>query len=73
MTAQTVVPSQPHRRVHAGRVALWVVLLLMALLYLMPVLIVVAGIGITSWRDKHRDEDDEDADGATTPGPTAAP
>lgn len=48
-----------------------------SLLYLMPVLIVVAGIGITSWRDKHRDEDGEDAagdDGATTtPGPTATP
>lgn len=47
-----------------------------SLLYLMPVLIVVAGIGITSWRDKHREED-EDAAGedapTTTPGPTAAP
>lgn len=51
-----------------------------SLLYLMPVLIVVAGIGITSWRDKHRDEEDEstpptppgDAPNAT-PGPTPAP
>jgi hypothetical protein len=46
-----------------------------SLLYLIPVLIVVAGIGITSWRDRHRDEDDEDASGedgaTTTPGPTA--
>lgn len=44
-----------------------------SLLYLMPVLIVVAGIGITSWRDKHRDEDGEDDDAATRPGPSAAP
>ncbi|MGK2938153.1 MAG: hypothetical protein ACSLFR_10180 [Solirubrobacteraceae bacterium] len=43
-----------------------------SLLYLLPVLIVVAGIGITSWRDKRRGEDDDDAP-TTPPGPTAAP
>lgn len=42
-----------------------------SLLYLLPVLIVVAGIGITSWRDKRRDEDDDAP--TTPPGPTAAP
>lgn len=47
-----------------------------SLLYLLPVLIVVAGIGITSWRDKRRDEDEDEAGEdvpTTTPGPTAAP
>lgn len=44
-----------------------------SLLYLLPVLIVVAGIGITSWRDKRR-EDEPGEDGPTTPpGPNAAP
>ena len=45
-----------------------------SLLYLLPVLIVVAGIGITSWRDKRRGDDPEAEDPpTTTPGPTAAP
>ena len=42
-----------------------------SLLYLLPVLIVVAGIGITSWRDKRHEDEDEDA--TTPPGPTPAP
>ncbi|MBJ7330900.1 MAG: hypothetical protein JHC95_13445 [Solirubrobacteraceae bacterium] len=47
-----------------------------SLLYLLPVLIVVAGIGITSWRDKRREAAegaDEDASATTDPGPTPLP
>ncbi|MBJ7519942.1 MAG: hypothetical protein JHC84_09630 [Solirubrobacteraceae bacterium] len=43
-----------------------------SLLYLLPVLIVVAGIGITSWRDKRHEGEDDDAP-TTPPGPTPAP
>ena len=41
-----------------------------SLLYLVPVLIVVAGIGITSWRDKRQEAADDGDDGATPSGPT---
>lgn len=44
-----------------------------SLLYLLPVLIVVGGIGITSWRDKRRDEDGGADGGPTPPGPPAGP
>lgn len=43
-----------------------------SLLYLLPVLIVVAGIGVTSWRDKRRgDDDSEDEPAEFGAGPTA--
>jgi hypothetical protein len=44
-----------------------------SLLYLLPVLVVAAGIGITSWRDRRRDENADDEVPTTTPGPTATP
>lgn len=50
-----------------------------SLLYLMPVLIVVAGIGFTSWRDKRReaaegpDGPDDDGSATTPPDSSEAP
>lgn len=58
---------------HLGADHLWA-----SFLYLMPVVIVVAGIGFTSWRDKRRDAaeaaaKDDEAAPTTPPGSSAAP
>lgn len=42
MTPRPIAPPRPTRRIHAGRIALWIVLLVLAIAYLMPVYVMVA-------------------------------
>jgi glucose/mannose transport system permease protein len=42
MTPSTRIPSRPPRHIHWGRIAVWIVLLVLAVAYLMPIYVMVA-------------------------------